>query len=78
MYVHLGEDTVIYTGDIVAVIDLDNTTTSKITRNFLAAAQKRGDIVNVTEELPKSAVICKNKVYISQLAPMTLQKRMYN
>jgi len=78
MYVHLGEDTAVYIRDIIAVIDLDNTTTSKITRDFFSAMQKRGNIVNVTEELPKSAVVCKDKVYISQLAPGTLQRRMCN
>ena len=82
MYVHLGEDTAVDTRDIVAIIDLDNSATSKSTRNFLAAEQKKGSVINVTEELPKSAVICDvkgdKKVYISQLASATLHKRMYN
>ena len=80
MYVHLGEDTAIDIRDIVAIIDLDNTTTSKSTRNFLTAQQKQGSIINVTDELPKSAVICDvkgdKKVYISQLASITLNKRI--
>ena len=79
MYIHLGENTVINTGDIVAIIDLDNTTVSKTTRDFLTKMEKEGRVVNVTEELPRSAVICKSKgtetVYISQISPQTLQKR---
>ena len=79
MFIHLGENTVINTNEIVAIIDLDNTTVSKITRDFLTTMEKQGKVVNVTDELPRSAVICKNKnkntVYISQISPQTLQKR---
>lgn len=80
MYVHLGEDTAINTRQIVCIIDLDNTTVSKITKAFLAKAEKDHIVVNVTDELPKSAVICEEKgkrtVYISQISPTTLQKRV--
>lgn len=79
MYIHLGENTVINTGDIIAIIDLDNTTVSKATREFLTKMEKEGKVVNVTEELPRSAVICKKEnketLYISQISPQTLQKR---
>ncbi|MBQ2754249.1 MAG: DUF370 domain-containing protein [Clostridia bacterium] len=79
MYIHLGENTVINTADIVAIIDLDNTTVSKTTRDFLTKMEKEGKVVNVTEELPRSGVICnkngKETVYISQISPQTLQKR---
>ncbi|MBO7209375.1 MAG: DUF370 domain-containing protein [Clostridia bacterium] len=82
MYIHLGENTVINTGDIVSIIDLDNTTVSKITRDFLTKMEKEGKVVNVTDELPRSAVICnkngKETVYISQISPQTLQKRFVN
>ncbi len=70
---------VIKTKDIVAILDLDNTTTSKITRDYLANVQKKGYVVTVSDELPKSYVICDNgkevKVYISQLSSRTLEKR---
>ncbi len=79
MYIHLGENTVINTADIVAIIDLDNTTVSKTTRDFLTKMEKEGKVVNVTEELPRSGVICNKNgqetVYISQISPQTLQKR---
>ncbi len=82
MYIHLGENTVINTADIIAIIDLDNTTVSKTTRDFLTRMEKEGKVVNVTEELPRSGVICnkngKETVYISQISPQTLQKRFVN
>ncbi|MBQ5565478.1 MAG: DUF370 domain-containing protein [Clostridia bacterium] len=79
MYLHLGADVVILKRDIVGIFDLDTTTISKHTKNYLALAEKNGKVVNVSYELPKSfVVICENgitKVYISQLSSQTLLKR---
>lgn len=81
VYIHLGSNTVVNIKDIIAIIDMDKTTTSKNTRDFLAYAQKSGSVINVSEELPKSAVICnykgKNRVYISQISPATLHGRYF-
>lgn len=81
MYLHLGNDVVILTETIIAVCDIDACTVSKKTRDFLAAAQKNGEVVNVSYELPKSFVVCQEhgetKVYISQLSAKTLNKRRY-
>lgn len=80
MFLHLGQYTVIKIDDIVGIFDIDNTTVSKHTRNYLSEATKKGRVVNVSLELPKSFIVCKEKngeetVYISQLAPQTLVKR---
>ncbi|MCI8395101.1 extracellular matrix regulator RemB [Acutalibacter sp. JLR.KK004] len=79
MYLHLGQDTVVRTSSIIGVFDLDNTTVSKHTRSFLAKAQQEGRVVNVSAELPKSFILCAEegvqRVYLSQLAPVTLLKR---
>lgn len=80
MYLHLGEKTVIRTESIIGIFDLDNTTISKNTRNFLTRAEKNGEVINVSYELPKSFIVCinnkKRKVYISQIAANTLYKRI--
>ena len=79
MYLHLGNDVVINTEKIVAMFDIDACTVSKKTRNFLAAAQKNGEVINVSYELPRSFVVCNDKgktsVYISQLSTKTLSRR---
>ena len=79
MYLHLGNDVVVQTQNIIAMFDLDACTVSKKTRDFLAAAQKQGEIVNVSYALPKSFVVCRENgktiVYISQLSTKTLNKR---
>lgn len=80
MYLHLGQDTVVKKENIVGIFDLDNTTISKITRDFLKNAEKQGNTVNVSYELPKSFIICNEdgvlKTYISQISSVTLEKRM--
>ncbi len=80
MYLHLGQDTVVKTEDVVGIFDMDNATVSKGTKRFLAVAQKSGQVVNVTDELPKTFVLCHtrkggSRVYISQISSATLRKR---
>lgn len=80
MYIHLGQETVIKSSDVVGIFDLESTTISKNTRTFLAKAEKNGEVETVSYELPKSFIVCaekkKNrKVYISQISSATLQKR---
>ena len=82
MYLHLGAETVVRTDSIVAVLDLDNASSSHITREALRAAEKAGKVVNVADDLPKSFVVCreegKTRIYLSQLNTATLLKRAEN
>ncbi len=81
MYLHLGQGTVIKTSDLIGLFDLDTSTVSKKTRDFLTLAEKRGQVVNVTEDLPKTFAVAAPKnsktqtVYISQISTVTLEKR---
>ncbi len=79
MYLHIGKEKIIKTDEIIGIFDLDTATISKATRNYLAAAEKSGDVVNVTTELPKTFIVCKEngkrRVYISQISSATLNKR---
>ena len=80
MFIHLGQDTVVNDKDIVGIFDIENTTISKSTRNFLNFSEKRKEVFNVSYEIPKSFIVCSRgkkdkKVYISQISSSTLQKR---
>lgn len=84
MYLHLGQDISVNTKDIVGIFDLDTSTISKNTRAFLSKAEKDGNVINITDELPKSFVVCDMKngksglyVYISQISTSTLLRRIY-
>jgi len=79
MYLHLGQNVVVPEEDVIGIFDLDNTTSSHITRKFLSDAEKAGRVVTVSDELPRSFIVCsegkENKVLLSQLSPQTLLKR---
>ena len=81
MYLHLGNDAVVRKREVLAVLDLDNSSQSRITRDYLSAAEKRGEVVNAAgTELPKSFVICAapgggQSVYLSQFNSSTLARR---
>jgi len=81
MYLHLGSDTAIRYEDVVAVCDMDKATVSRITKEFLARAEKNGETIDISTDLPKSFVVCtsggrKNqRIYITQISSQTLYKR---
>lgn len=80
MYLHLGQAVVVLERDVIGVFDLDNASWSHRTRAFLEKAEKEGQVVSATGDLPKSFVVCQNargegKVYLSQLSSATLKGR---
>ncbi len=79
MFLHLGSDVVVNMKDVIAILDLDVTSTSKITREFLTVAEDEGFVVNVSDDLPKSFIITeidkKSRVFVSPISTATLLKR---
>ena len=78
MYLHLGQESIVRTRDILWIFDLDTASLSRHTRDYLAAAEKAGRVVTVTGELPKSFIVTTGEspaVYISQISAGTLKKR---
>jgi len=79
VYLHLGQNVVVPEASVIGVFDLDNTTWSHITRKFLGAAEKAGRVISVSDDLPKSFVVCGGDgemcIYLSQLSSQTLLKR---
>ena len=82
MYLHLGENTVVRTDNIIGIFDMDTSTISKWTKDYLSNATKNKRVINVSMELPKSFVVCNEnneiKVYVSQISSQTLMKRKSN
>ncbi|MBQ8108472.1 MAG: DUF370 domain-containing protein [Ruminococcus sp.] len=81
MYLHIGNDYMIRTKDLVGIFDIENTSVSKITRDYLANSGRRAKVVYCTYELPKSFVVCLDEeltetVYISRISTATLLKRI--
>ena len=82
MYLHLGENTVVRTDSIIGIFDMETSTISKWTKDYLSNATKNKRVINVSMELPKSFVVCNEnneiKVYVSQISSQTLMKRKSN
>lgn len=82
MYIHLGQKKVVSFNEIVGIFDLDTTTVSKTTRDFLNKAEKNKRVINVSQDIPKSFVICSDgkneKIYLSQISGISLTKKKGN
>lgn len=79
MFLHIGGDIVIPVKDVIAIMDIDTTTISKDTREFLKIAEEEGFIKSISDDLPKSFVITemdkKSVIYLSPISSVTLKKR---
>ena len=80
MYIHIGNNALLDTNEIIGIFDLDNTTVSARTRDFLKRAENKGKVIPTGNELPKSFVVASRgkgdtRVYLAILAPSTLAKR---
>ena len=79
MYLPIGNDMSVRESSIVGIFDMDNTSTSKRTRDFLARAQKDGAIISC-DDLPKSYILTAeyglSRFYLTALSTQTLEKRL--
>ena len=79
MYLSIGNDMAVRDRSIIGIFDLDNTSTSRRTREFLDKAERDGEVVPC-DDLPKSYIVTVEygmmKVYESTLSAATLEKRM--
>ena len=78
MYINIGGGVLLCDRDIVGIMDIENTSTAKITKEFFRKIGK--DVCYITDELPKSFIIAKARgktnVYISPVSSGTLYKRV--
>ena len=75
MYIHIGGEHAVYMGDIVGIMDIENTSTSRITRDFLRKKEEEGKVITTSFDLPKSFVVTSEYVYITPVTAGTLEKR---
>lgn len=79
MYLNIGNDMAVRESSIIGIFDLDNTTTSKRTREFLEVAEKDGLVVPC-DDLPKSFILTDEysmqRIFLTSLSAATLEKRM--
>lgn len=80
MILHIGEEKVVFIKDIIAVMDIEKTTTSNNTREFLKSCEEKGMVVTIGSDIPKSFIVTmrnkKQTVYLSPISSATLNKRI--
>ncbi|MUK88127.1 DUF370 domain-containing protein [Ornithinibacillus sp. L9] len=72
MFIHIGNDNVIRSDDIITIIDQSVVSSSSIMEELMTNKEK--DIVGPSEDV-KSVVITNNNIYLSTLSITTLKKR---
>lgn len=79
MYLSIGNDMAVRDRSIIGIFDMDNTSTSKRTRQFLENAEREGQVVPC-DDLPKSFVLTAEygmtRVHLTALSSTTLEKRL--
>ncbi len=79
MYVYLGGDTVVEESRLVGFFDLDNTSWSYRTRQFLSRAESEGRVKNAAEDIPRTFVLCTDEnVILTQPSTAALARRLEN
>ena len=80
MYRSIGGSMAVRERAIIGIFDLDNTTCSRHTRNFLRRAEENSEVVTVSDDLPKSFLLTQefgmDRVYLVQFSAQTMEKRM--
>ncbi len=74
MFVHLGEDVLINSKSIVAIINAEISMGASSTKDFLRIAQEEGFVKKISEEYA-SIVITDKIIYLSPISSQTLKKR---
>ena len=79
MYLNIGNDMAVRSKSIIGIFDMDNTSTSKRTREFLKKAEAEGQVVPC-DDLPKSFILTAeygfDRVYLTTLSSSTLERRL--
>lgn len=73
LYVHLGEDILVRSSEIIAILDKETIKASKYIEEL--PEEKRKSIIQLSKGHYKSIVITEDRIYYSPLAFGTLKKR---
>ena len=80
MYISLGKNTFLTEEEIIGVFDLDITSQSHLTREFLSRSEKRGQVQDAAEDIPNAFVLSGKKeqqtVFLIQNTSGTLKKKL--
>lgn len=75
MFIHIGDDQVIRSEEVIAIIDNQLISSSVINEEMLFNQRKQKRVEEASHDQSKSLVITKERIYHSPLSVLTLKKR---
>ena len=86
MYLHIGKGKTVKEKNIIGIFDLDTSTVSALTKDFINKKEKSGLTEYADFDLPRSFVLCKDnknkkseyKVILSRISSVGLRDRAEN
>lgn len=78
MYIHLGNDIVISTLNVIAIVNIEEPISDDL-KEIIEIAEIENKLVTVSKQDKKKAmVICNDQIYLSPISSTTLYKRAIN
>ncbi|MYL50678.1 DUF370 domain-containing protein [Halobacillus litoralis] len=75
MFIHIGDDHVIQSKDVVAIIDHSLISSSSIIEEMIHNQRKEKQVIETEDYQAKAIVITNDVIYFSPLSVYTLKKR---
>ncbi|MCD5325608.1 MULTISPECIES: extracellular matrix regulator RemB [Pontibacillus] len=75
MFIHIGEDHVIESGDVISIIDFELLSSSSIVEEMIQNQRLNQRVFESPNAEAKSIVITRDYIYFSPLSVFTLKKR---
>jgi hypothetical protein len=75
MLLHLGDEEVIHSKDVLAILDVNALKASELAMEFLKKHDKNKTLTDLSGNTPKSVIITDQNIYLSPLSASTLKKR---
>lgn len=81
MYLHIGNGITVRKKNIIGIFDLDTSTVSKITRNFINKNEKAGLLEYGDYDLPRAFILIEEKgskkIKLSRISTQGLKMRVF-
>lgn len=74
-YLHIGNGVTVRSEDVIGIFDLDSSTISKTTKDYLKYHKEQGTLSYQDSDLPRSFIVCRDKVLLSRISAQGLYAR---
>lgn len=80
MFLHIGSGKSIKKREVIGIFDLDTSTVSKITREFISKKERLGEVKYNDSDLPRSFILSgdkrKEEINLSRISTAGLKTRL--